>query len=161
MSIGIRRSSTYTAVRPVAQHVSPTGSLVVTEPVPGVVRTMATGRLDAPMFHAYQRVVDARSKRGLGTLHAHDWEALTAYDFDVRVEFARWLAESAALTTAVLVLARSPLVTMAMTTASMATSARGLSLRCVGDRAEFERLVEAAQRSGQRSSEPPRALEER
>lgn len=127
------------------------------EPVTGLVRTMATGRLDAAMFAAYRQVADVRVRRGQPTVHAHDWEALTAYEFDVRVEMARWLSENVALTPAALFLARSPLVTMAITAANLSTSAQGLTLQCTSERAEFDRLIETALRKAQGGSEPPRA----
>lgn len=155
MSIGIRRSSTYAAIRPVAQHTSPSGTLLVLEPSPGLVKTMATGRLDAAMFAAYRQVADTRIKRNQLTVHAHDWEALTAYDFDVRVEMAKWLTENAPFTPAALFLAKSPLVTMAITAANLSTSEKGLALQSTTDRAEFERSIEVAVRKAQ-GSEPPR-----
>lgn len=135
------RSTSFAAVRPLAQLRTSRGAITVLEPAGGVLRTLVTGHLDGALFDAFRRVAEARYARGQALAHLHDWEGVSSYDAAVRVEFTQWLLERRALTLGVWVLVKMPVVLMGVTTANMATSAVGLRIEALAAREGFEQVA--------------------
>ena len=139
----------------------PNGTLHLHRPLAGIMLTQAVGRLDDAQASAYTRVgtsllqaAERGTKGGLWVFN--DWDLMTGYTSAARIALTKWALRTFERGDHAVFLLRSPLVSMGVSTASVALSFAGIDVSVEKGASAFEtRLKEAIRQRSAGSSSPP------